>query len=97
MSNLVLVETPIYVLKAELNLEAIFLHLEYKSERFTKTMYKSMLEDWLDITTALKESNVKEVYSCVPEGDKKIRRWQTMFGLEPLFVSDEIIIYRGIL
>jgi len=94
MSKEVLVETPLYKLSGELESGSLVLHLDYLKDKFTKSIYKQMLSDWLDITEGLKEAGVAEVFSAIAKDEHKICKWQAMFGLEPYKYTDEAIIYR---
>lgn len=93
VSKHTLVETDNYTLECELNLDVVLLHLEYTGEKFTKTIYKDMLEDWIDILDTLASKGVGEIMAFIKKDDK-ICKWQEMFGLSPLLEFEDSVLYR---
>lgn len=91
-----LVELDEMLLEGELHHGNMFLHFEFKGEKFTKSLYVDFLEIW-DITiNSLKERGINEVFSFIPK-DNKIAKWQEMFGLTLLIEFEDNYLYRRIL
>jgi len=89
-----ILDTPYYILEGEKNLNSLFLHLYFKEDKkFTKSVYKQMLEDWVEVLDSVKEAGLKEVMTLVPKTDK-ICKWQTMFGLVPFLEFKDEWLYR---
>ena len=97
MSRQVLIENDLYRLVGELNSGSLLLHLTFTGDKFNKTIYKDMLEDWYEILATLKANGVNEVMSFVDKHNAKICKWQGMFGLSPLLEFEDNMLYRGIL
>lgn len=89
-----LVESPHYFLKAEMFEGDMYLHLDYLSDKFTKSIYNLMLQDWIEILSALKEKGVTEVFSCIDSAESKTCKWQGMFGLLPYKEAEGVTVFR---
>lgn len=84
-----------YLLSGQYDREGrLFLHFEWTGDTWTKLKYQQLLEDWADILDAFVASGISEVFSAVPKDQDKIRKWQTLFGLEPVAENDEAVFYR---
>lgn len=98
MSRFTIVETDEVVLEGEMHNGNVFLHVDYKSSvKFSPSIYKKFLRIWATTQKALKEKGVFEVFSFVTTDSKKINKWQSMFGMEPLLETASHILYRRIL
>lgn len=94
---IVLIDTDVYKLQAEVIDEVAFLHMDYNLPKFTKTIYKELLLQWWIILEKLKVSGIEAVASLIPENWDKVHKWQEMFGLEPTHVIDGKILFRRLL
>lgn len=86
-------ETEDAFLDGEISAGCMFLHVEVKAEKFTKSMYKEFLAIWVEVMEQLKQKGIDFVYSCIPK-DKKILKWQQMFGLSPIAEVGEYYLCR---
>ena len=89
-----LIDIDAYVLKAEVEGEVVFIHMDYKFDTFTKSIYKELLVQWEIILEELKEKGIKVVATLIPESWEKTRKWQAMFGLIPSYVIEDKILFR---
>ena len=89
-----LIDIDAYVLKAEVVGEVVFLHMDYKFEKFTKSIYKELLVQWEIILEELKDSGIKVVATLIPDEWEKVKKWQVMFGLMPSYVIEDKILFR---
>lgn len=92
-----LVDNEYYELKAEISGSWLYLHLNYKIEKFTKTVYKIMLEQWVEILDNLKDSGVTEVRSIIPNDEEKTKKFQLMLGMEEYLMYEPLTVYRRVL
>lgn len=97
VSKFPLVEEADYLLEGEMNLDKLFLHFTFKADKFTKEMYVEFLGKWSEIQEYMRSNDISEVFSLIPLNETKIRKWQTMFGLEPYMLIGNHMIYRGVL
>lgn len=91
---ILLLDTPVYKLQAEVDGTTYYLHMDYKLDKFSKSIYLSIFEQWVLILDELKKRGVKKVASAIPEGWDKVMKWQTMFGLSPTKQQGEFIIFE---
>lgn len=80
-----------------MNVNSLFLHFTFRASKFTKEIYNGFLNQWIEIQSTLKNRGIDEVFSLIPAADDKIRKWQTMFGLEPFMQFGNYVVYRGVL
>lgn len=73
----------------------LFLHFNYHQDKFSKMDYLEMLDKWILVIEEFKKSDVTEVFSCINKNDDKVRKFQTMFGLEPTYENETHVVYRG--
>lgn len=81
-------------MRGELVETFMYIHLDYKLEFFNKTIYKIMLEQWIDIMDYLKSTGVSEVRSIIPNSEHKINKFQLMFGMEEYLIHEILTVYR---
>jgi len=93
MSRFPIYEDSCILIDGEMFEGKVFIHSEYKPDNFSKSVYKQLLEIWIEVMEALKEKGLEYVFSCIPK-EEKIMKWQTMFGMSPLLETDDNIIYR---
>jgi hypothetical protein len=62
--------------------------------KWSHNAYKKLLDSYLCICDELKSMGYTEIFSSIPTGDNKLLKFQTMFCLEPLYVSDSVIICK---
>lgn len=91
---ILLLETPLYKLQAEVDGTTYYLHFDYKLEVFNKTVYEALLDQWVLILKELKERGVKKVASGIPKGWDKVMKWQVMFGLSPVKETEDLVIFE---
>lgn len=72
----------------------LFLHFTYKDTGFTKSKYKSLLEDWHKTLETFRAMGIDAVYSAIPLDWKKEQKWQTMFGLDLVAKDDRAYFYK---
>ena len=89
-----LIDTDLYALKAEIDGPIAFLHMNYKPEVFTKSVYCELLLQWDEILKRLKESGIQVVASLIPKEWDKVQKWQGMFGLTPTHEVEDKILFR---
>ena len=89
-----LVDTDVYSLKAEVEDDTFYLHMDYKLNTFHKSIYQELLSQWGEILQGLKLAGVKQVGSIVHKADINVQKFQTMFGLELFKETDSVYIYR---
>ena len=89
-----LIDVDAYVLHAEIDKGVAFLHMDYKFEKFTKSIYKELLIQFELILEELKSNGIKAVASIIPENWGKVRKWQEMFGLIPTYTIEDKILFR---
>ena len=94
---IILLETDVYKLSAEVQGSTYHLHFDYKLPKFTKFIYKALLSQWFIILEELKRRGVTEVTSAVPDSATKTHKWQLMFGLEEYDEYAEGTLYRRII
>lgn len=83
-----------YILSGQNDPEGrLFLHFTYLGDGFTKAEYKGLLEDWTKILEGFAYMGIEAVYSAIPKEADKVRKWQTLFGLEPVAENDEAVFY----
>lgn len=66
----------------------------FTCSKWSHTMYKDLLGKFLEVCDQLKEMGFTDVYSFIPNGDKKLLKFQTMFCLEPVSASDKYILCK---
>ena len=89
-----LINTDSYELKAEIDGPVAFLHMDYKLQGFTKSMYYELLLQWEEILKNLKENGIQVVASLIPKEWSKVQKWQGMFGLTPTHEVQDKILFR---
>jgi hypothetical protein len=53
-----------------------------------------MMDDFVTVIESMKAHGYNTLYSVIPKDELKIRKFQTMFGLEPCaVVEDKYILY----
>ena len=69
-----------------------FLH--FIAESFSPSIYKEMMDDFLTVIESMKAHGYHTLYSLIDKDERKTRKFQTMFGLEPCAViDDKYILY----
>lgn len=91
---MVLYDCPIYTLKGQPHEDTMFLHFNYKPNKFTKSVYENLLVQWSLILDEIKSQGYKYVASVIDEDWSKERKWQVMFGLSPEYQIEHNIFYR---
>lgn len=59
----------------------------------TSIHYKKFLKIWNSIQEDLKMQGHSTVFSCIPEGDDKLYKFQTLFGMTEAVRSDGQILF----
>ena len=72
----------------------LFLHFDWLGGSWTKAKYQQLLEDWKEILDAFAKMGITEVFSAIPHKWKKERKWQTLFGLEPIAEDENVVYYH---
>lgn len=49
---------------------------------------------WKEFQAELAGRGVKIVYSCIPEGEEKLAKWQRLFGMEEFVRVAHTIVFR---
>ena len=89
-----LIDIDCYELKAEIDGTVVYLHMEYKFNKFTKSIYQELLIQWESILNNLKENGIKVVATLIPNDWDKVKKWQTMFGLVPTHIIGDKLLFR---
>lgn len=92
-----LLDTDVYTLKAEIENEVAFMHMDYKLPEFTKGIYKELLAQWFEVMNTLKLNGIKVVASIIPDDCEKAKKWQEMFGLSAACEVQDTILFRRVL
>ena len=58
------------------------LHLNFKAEEFTLSLYKKMLVGLEEIKDEFKKKGVTEIFCIIPTDDKKLLKFEEMMGFE---------------
>lgn len=69
----------------------MFVH--YENFRFSPSIYKKTIDQFIDVCEALKASGVDEVYTCVPN-EQKVIKFQEMFGFNVEAENGSIVLFR---
>lgn len=56
--------------------------------KWSPSVYKYLLDQFLDACSLLKDMGFDKVYSIIPKGDGKLYKFQTMFCFIPYADSD---------
>ena len=72
----------------------LYIHFKYNKKDFKLSDYKEMLSIWSDVLLGLKDTGVKNIFSCIPKEEIKTNKFQVMFGLSPYKENDQATIYR---
>lgn len=98
MSNrFVIIDTDIVSVEGQFSeYGSLFLHCVYKKNSFTKLEYRYCLDLWEEISSFLKGKAIFEVFSIVPH-DSKTKKWQGLFGLNPIAEFENGVLFRRIL
>ena len=83
-----------YVLRMEAVEDTAYLHMDYKKPVFSKSSYEILLNEWVEILDKIKLLGFTFVGSIIPKSEKKIQKFQFLFGLEIEFETEEVYIYR---
>jgi len=86
-----------YVLRMESVEDTAYLHMNYKKSVFSKSSYERLLNDWVQILEHVKLMGFTFVGSIIPKSDRKIQKFQSLFGLEIEGETEEAYIYRMVL
>lgn len=70
----------------------VWMHCEITD--WTLSNAKECLRIWPDFLKELVTKGYKEIYSAIPEGDAKLRKWQEKFGLTELYRVRGVLIFR---
>lgn len=89
-----LIDIDTYTLRAEIEGEVAFLHMDYKLEKFTKGVYEELLIQWDFVLKELKNNGIKVVASFIPDKCEKVKKWQIMFGLVPIYTIGSRLLFR---
>lgn len=65
-----------------------FIHCEA-----TSIHYKKFLQIWKNVQNTLKQEGHSTVFSCIPEGNDKLYKFQTLFGMTEVVRSDGQILF----
>jgi hypothetical protein len=65
-----------------------FIHCQAKRMR-----YKKFKEQWTLIQNILKDEGHYNIFSCIPEGDTKLYKFQEMFGMVELARENGQILF----
>jgi len=69
---------------------AIFAHATAK--QWNKSVYQKFQDIWYVAKEELLNSGFKEVYVVIPSGDKKLFKFETMFGFKPVKEVDNMLL-----
>ena len=89
-----LVDSDMYLLRMESVQDTAYLHMEYKKDKFLKGSYFMLLNEWVEILDKIKLLGFTFVGSIIPKSEKKIQKFQFLFGLEIESETEEFYIYR---
>jgi len=89
-----LTQTPYGVVLGEVIEGDLFLHFCYKKQKFSKKDYMTMLDLWSVLLSGIKDTGITEVFSLIAKGDKKVNKFQPMFGLAPYKETEQAVVYR---
>ena len=59
----------------------------------TSIHYKKFVKVWDTIQQQLREQGHSTVFSCIPEGDSKLYKFQTLFGMTEAVRSEGQILF----
>ena len=77
-------------LKFEYYDNKIFAHAE--AYNWNKSVYLKFLDIWHVAKEELLEAGFKEVYVAIPANNKKLFKFETMFGFKPIKKHENILI-----
>lgn len=70
------------------------LHSNIEGNPWNHTMYKEYLLELADVKDRLKGRNEEYVYVLIDFKDKKLMKWEIMFGFEPYMMYGEYLLMR---
>jgi hypothetical protein len=70
----------------------VFIHCDIFD--WTLDSAKECLRIWPGFLEGLRGKGYKEIYSCIPDNDQKLAKWQTRFGLNEMKRVAGAIIFR---
>lgn len=68
-----------------------FLHFEAK--QWSLSVYKSLLDKFVDVLIMLKHSGIETIHSAIPADDYLTQKFQGMFGMEYVTSNDEVVLF----
>lgn len=75
------------------NLEGLaFVHCDIT--RWSPSLRKACIARWEEFKEAMRARGFTGLYSMVPEGDAKVRKWQELFGQRLVSTLDGCCLYR---
>lgn len=69
----------------------VFVHCEVK--RWSPALKRAALVHWGQFKAMMRERGFDRVFSAVPAGDTKVRKWQVLFGQRQLLDLGKHVIY----
>lgn len=70
----------------------VWIHCEIRD--WTLSNAKECLRIWPEFLRELAHKGYREIYSAIPEGDLKLRKWQEKFGLSKLSQERDMLIFK---
>ena len=71
--------------------DTVWFHAQ--ADKWSPSIYKESLDSWLAIIEFCKVNGYKYIASHIPD-DNKIRKFQTLFGLEPYAETEHGLVFR---
>lgn len=82
-------------LRAEIVEGCVFLHLDLHD--WSKELYKAFKETFNDVKNVLKDSGYDDVWVIIPNNDKKLLKFERMFGFEIVgYCKDSYLMWQEI-
>jgi len=70
-----------------------FMHFEWLGGKFGRREYNCLLDVWNSVLKGLNAKGVENIYSIIPKEEGKVIKWQTLFGLAPIYENDDKWIF----
>ena len=68
-------------------------HVHLEMYDWSPSIYKQCKIIWKDILKFLKEEGYPRIVTCIPEGDDKLYKFQTKFGMKELKRNEGLILF----
>ena len=93
MSKSTIIEDEYACLECECNTGTWLIHLTVH-KGWTPSRYKEWKHIWERVKAGFRKQNITELYTIVDRQDETVKKFQRMWGFEPVLTFSDAVLYR---